>query len=81
MFFRSISSYVSVFHQRMDETRDEIIAIAAHFLKRLLVYSVVFLTVNAVNRRRDITSLLLEKKSSACQHLQERGVMRKNLPS
>jgi hypothetical protein len=31
MFFRLISSVVSVFHQRMDETRDEIIAIAAHF--------------------------------------------------
>jgi hypothetical protein len=31
MFFRLISSVVSVFQQRMDETRDEIIAIAAHF--------------------------------------------------
>ena len=36
MFFRAISSLVSVFHQRMDETRDEIISIAAHFKARLL---------------------------------------------
>ena len=75
MFFRLISSVVSVFHQRMDETRDEIIAIAAHF-KRVYSRSVVFL-VNAVNR--NTTSLSYSKKSSACQHLQERSNEEKSL--
>lgn len=62
MFFRSISSVVSVFHQRMDETRDEIIAIAAHFLKRLLVYSVVFF-VNAVTRRNINNFSLIRRRA------------------
>ena len=46
--------------------------------KRVYSRSVVFL-VNAVNR--NTTSLSYSKKSSACQHLQESRVMRKNLPS